>query len=86
MGCRLWGHTKSDTTETTEQQQHSQYESYLTKSGNHESLLYIYYLFLTVLGLRCFAWAFSSCSKQGPLFVVMLRLLVAVASVVELSL
>ena len=23
MGCRLWGHTGSDTTEATEQQQHS---------------------------------------------------------------
>ena len=23
MGCRLWGHTESDTTEATEQQQHA---------------------------------------------------------------
>ena len=38
------------------------------------------YLFLAVLGLRCCAWAFSSCSKQGPLFVVVSGFLTAVAS------
>ena len=25
MGCRLWGHTESDTTEATYQQQHGEY-------------------------------------------------------------
>ena len=31
--------------------------------------LFIYYLFLAVLGLRFCAWAFSSCGKWGPLFI-----------------
>ena len=34
-------------------------------------LSFIYYLFLAVLGLRCCARAFSSCSKRGPLFIAM---------------
>ena len=40
------------------------------------------YLFLAALGLRCCAWAFSSCSERGMLFVVVRRLPVAVASLV----
>ena len=40
------------------------------------------YLFLAALGLRCCARAFSSCSERGLLFVVMHRLLIAVASLV----
>ena len=40
------------------------------------------YLFLAALGLRCCAWAFSSCSEQQPLFVEVRRLLIAVASLV----
>ena len=40
------------------------------------------YLFLAVLGLRCCAWAFSSCSEQGLLFVAVRGLLIAVASLV----
>ena len=43
-------------------------------------------LFLAVLGLRCWAfseWAFSDCSEQGLIFVVVHGLLIAVASVVE---
>ena len=40
------------------------------------------YLFLAVLGLHCHAQGFSSCSKQGLLFVVMHRLLLAAASLV----
>ena len=35
-----------------------------------------------MLGLRCCAWAFSSCSKQELLFVVVRRLLIVVASLV----
>ena len=35
-----------------------------------------------MLGLRCCAWAFSSCSEQGLLFIAMHRLLIAVASLV----
>ena len=47
--------------------------------------LFIYfwlYLFLVVLGLRCCTRAFSSCGEQGLLFVVVHRLLIAVASLV----
>ena len=33
-----------------------------------------------MLGLRCLVQAFSSCSKQGLLFVAVCRLLIAVAS------
>ena len=38
------------------------------------------YLFLAASGLRCCAWAFSSCSERGLLFVAVHRLLIAVAS------
>ena len=41
------------------------------------------YLFLAVLGLRCCAWAFSSCSERGLLFIAVHGLLIAVASLVE---
>ena len=40
------------------------------------------FLFLAVLGLCCCVWAFSSCSEQGLLFVVVRGLLIAVASLV----
>ena len=40
------------------------------------------YLFLAVLALRCCVWAFSSCSKQGLLFVAVHGLLIVVASLV----
>ena len=40
------------------------------------------YLFFAALGLRCCAWAFSSCSERGLLFVVACGLLIAVASLV----
>ena len=42
----------------------------------------VIYLFLAVLGLRCFVPAFSSCLELGLLFVVMFGLLIAVASLV----
>ena len=45
--------------------------------------LFIYlfiYLFMAALGLRCCVWAFSSCSERGLLFIVVRRLLTAVAS------
>ena len=32
--------------------------------------IYFIYIFLAVLGLRCCAWAFSSCGEWGLLFVV----------------
>ena len=38
------------------------------------------YLFLAALGLRCCAWAFSSCGEWGLLFVRVRGLLIAVAS------
>ena len=39
-------------------------------------------LSLAVLGLRCCAWAFSSCSEWGLLFVALLGLLTVVGSLV----
>ena len=42
--------------------------------------IYFIYLFLAALGLRCCAWAFSSCGERGLLFVAVHGLLVAVAS------
>ena len=48
--------------------------------------IFKFYLFiyscLSVLGLCCYTSVFSSCSKQGLLFVVVCGLLIAVASVV----
>ena len=44
--------------------------------------IYFIYLFLAALGLRCCARAFSSCSEQGLLFVVVRRPLIVVASLV----
>ena len=44
--------------------------------------IYFIYLFMAVLGLRCCAWAFSSCSKRRLLFVEVRGLLIAVASCV----
>ena len=41
------------------------------------------YLFLDLLGLRCCAWAFSSCVERGLLFVEVRGLLIAVAFLVE---
>ena len=41
--------------------------------------LFIYFL-LTALGLRCCTQAFSSCGKQGLLFIVVCGFPVAVAS------
>ena len=40
------------------------------------------YLFLAALGLHCCAQSFSSCGEQGPLFVAVRGLLIAVASLV----
>ena len=43
---------------------------------------FIYFYFLTVLGLRFCARAFSSCAKRGPLFITVRRPLTIAASVV----
>ena len=45
-------------------------------------LKFYYYLFLAALGLHDCMRAFSSCSKQGLLFIVVHRPLIAVASLV----
>ena len=42
----------------------------------------VIYLFMAALGLHCCARAFSSCGKQGLLFVAVRGLLIAVASLV----
>ena len=44
--------------------------------------IYFYLYFLAALGLRCCAWAFSSCGEQGLLFVAVHWLLIVVASLV----
>ena len=41
---------------------------------------FLIYLFLAALGLHTRVWAFSSCGKQGLLFVVVHGLLIVVAS------
>ena len=40
------------------------------------------FYFLVALGLRCCAWAFSSCGERGLLFIAVHGLLIAVASLV----
>ena len=51
---------------------------------NFNSFLFLLFLFcfLAALGLRCCAWAFSSCGERELLFVAVRRLLIAVASLV----
>ena len=44
--------------------------------------VFIYYLSLAALGLRCCARAFSSCGEWGLLFVAVHGLLIVVASLV----
>ena len=44
--------------------------------------LFTFIYFLAVLGLRCCAWAFSSCGEPGLLFVEVHGFLIAVASLV----
>ena len=46
------------------------------------NLMSFSHFLLAVLGLRCFAGAFSSCSKWGLLFVAVPRLLIAEASLI----
>ena len=45
-------------------------------------LFFICFLFLAALGLRCYAWAFSSCGEWELLFIVAHGLLIVVASLV----
>ena len=46
------------------------------------NFIYLFILFLAVLGLRFCARAFSSCDKQGPLFIVVHGPLTIAASLV----
>ena len=41
-----------------------------------------FFVFLAVLGLRCCAWAFSTCGERGLLFVAVCRLLIFMVSLV----
>ena len=50
------------------------------RKGLFFSINLFVYLFLTALGLCCCAQAFSSCGKQGLLFVAVRGFLIAVAS------
>ena len=45
-------------------------------------VIYLFYLFMAVLGLHCCAQAFSRCGERGLLFAVVHGLLIAVASLV----
>ena len=45
-------------------------------------LIYLIYLFLAALGLRCCARAFSSCGEQGLLLAAVHGLVIAVPSLV----
>ena len=46
------------------------------------TVIYLFILFLAVLGLHCCAQAFFSCGERGLLFVAVRGLLIAVASLV----
>ena len=50
--------------------------------NSQSNLFFFFNLFLVVLGLRFCARAFSSCSKQGPLFIAVHRPLTIMASLV----
>ena len=52
--------------------------SHILFSPNH----LFFNLFLAALGLPCCVWAFSNCGQRGLLFIVVCRLLIAVASLV----
>ena len=55
-------------------------QMHLRNTSNKISFFEKKYLFLTVLGLCCFAWAFSSCCRRGLVFVAVLVLLIVVAA------
>ena len=46
------------------------------------AIYFLIYLFLAVFSLRCCMRTFSTCSERGLLFVMVRRLLVAVASLI----
>ena len=51
-------------------------------AGFFFKVIYLINLFLVVLGLRCCAWAFSSCGERGLLFIAVRGLLILVASLI----
>ena len=61
---------------------HTQKNPLILLDVNFFKFIYLIYLFLAALGLRCCVQAFSSCGKQGLLFIVVRGLLIAVASLV----
>ena len=50
--------------------------------GVFSFFFFLIFLFLAAMGLCCCMWAFSSSAEQGLLFIVVHRLLIAVASLV----
>ena len=50
--------------------------------GFKKNLIIFFFFFGCVVSLCCYAQAFSSCGELGLLFVVVCRLLIAVASLV----
>ena len=56
--------------------------NYVSLSFFSINLFICLYLFLAALGLRCCTWAFFSYVERGLLFLVVRRLLTAVASLV----
>ena len=48
MGCRLWGRTESDTTEATQQQQHSHYIIPVRKLNPYFCFYWAFSLYLTL--------------------------------------
>ena len=56
--------------------------NYQRKRNEHNTILFLINLFLAVLGLRFCVRAFSSCGKQGPLFIAVHGPLTVVASLV----
>ena len=63
---------------------HNRTVAVLSKSPVFFFFLDLFIYFLAVMGLRCCVQAFSSCGKWRLLFVVVLWLLIAVASLVAL--
>ena len=66
----------SETKDSAIADQHSFYFLFLNL------FIYLFIYILAALGLRCCVQAFSSCGKQGLLFIVVRGLLIAVASLV----
>ena len=57
--------------------------SFLSVISDSFYFIYLFVcLFMAALVLRCCAWAFSSCSEWGLLFIAVHGLLIAVASLV----